>query len=423
MHYQPWAIGVALMSTTSAAMAASNNDSSMTVLVGISAALVFLMQAGFALLESGMVRAKNTINVILKNVSDMAFGTLAFWLVGFGLMFGTNPSGWIGTDGFVPGPDAIEPITFVYQVMFAATAATIVSGAVAERMRFWVYLVATSVITALIYPVFGSWAWGDGWLSAIGFVDFAGSTVVHSVGAWAALAAIMVLGPRMGRFGPDGEVRAVPGHSLPSVALGGFLLWFGWFGFNGGSVGDVEQLGLVLMNTQLAGAAGVAGALLAGRFSRNAVLTTNVINGGLGGLVAITAGAASMDPAFAVLSGLIGGAIVVKGSDLLLVFRLDDVVGAIPVHGFAGAWGTLAAGMFHAGDLFNIERVAVQLTGIGAAFVWAFGLSWVLFSSLHSLWSLRASSINEQRGLDYTEHNEVGYSEFQQIVTHAEVRS
>jgi len=413
----------------SPAFAGDGSDQAYTVLVGIAAALVFFMQAGFALLESGMVRAKNTINVILKNVCDMAVGTLGFWLLGYGLMFGTDPSGLMGVDGYAPGPGDIEPIGFVYQVMFAATAATIVSGAVAERMRFWVYLAGSGMLTMVIYPLFGAWAWGGdeatglGWLKAMGFIDFAGSTVVHSMGAWAALAAIIVLGPRIGRFGQGGTVRDVPGHNLPSMALGGFILWFGWFGFNGGSVGSVDQLGLVLMNTQLAGAAGVIGALLASVFSRHAVLSASIINGGLGGLVAITAGAATMDPALAVVTGLVGGMLAVSGAELLLMFGLDDVVGAIAVHGFAGAWGTLATGLFHVDGMFDPQRVAVQLTGIGVAFLWGFGTSWVLFKGLDMVSPLRTSSLNEQRGLDYTEHREIGYGEFQQVMTHAESRT
>lgn len=428
MRYERLILGATIVLFAGPVWAADDGNAAATVLVGISAALVFFMQAGFALLESGMVRAKNTINVILKNVADMAVGTIGFWLIGYGLMFGTNPSGLIGLDAFAPGPGDIEPIGFVYQVMFAATAATIVSGAVAERMRFWAYLVGSTAITVCIYPLFGAWAWGGGdaggfgWLKAMGFIDFAGSTVVHSIGAWAALAAIMVLGPRLGRFGPDGKVRDIPGHNLPLMALGGFILWFGWFGFNGGSVGSIDDLGLVLMNTQLAGASGVLGALLAGSFSRHAVLSSSVINGGLGGLVAITAGAASMDPGFAVVTGLLGGVVAVSGVELLLFFGLDDVVGAISVHGFAGAWGTLAAGLFHVEGLFDIERISIQLAGISVAFLWGFCASWLLFSVLNLMWPLRTSSRNEQRGLDHTEHGELGYGEFQQVMTHAEVR-
>lgn len=429
MVQRPWVPMLGWMLLSGPSLAGDGGDYAGAVLVGISAALVFFMQAGFALLESGMVRAKNTINVILKNVSDMAVGTLGFWLVGFGLMFGTNPDGLYGMDGFAPGPGDIDAMGFVYQVMFAATAATIVSGAVAERMRFWVYLAASAIITMLLYPLFGAWAWGGdaatgmGWLKELGFIDFAGSTVVHSIGAWAALAAIMVLGPRLGRFGPDGSVREIPGHSLPSVAWGGFILWFGWFGFNGGSVGSLDDLGLVLMNTQLAGAAGVVGALLASSLGRRAVLSASLVNGGLGGLVAITAGAATMDPALAVLTGLLGGMLAVKGSEVLLMFGLDDVVGAVAVHGFAGAWGTLAAGMFHVDGLFDLSRVAVQLTGIVTAFLWGFGGSYLLFRLLDRLSPLRTDSHSEQRGLDYTEHREVGYGEFQQVMTHAEARS
>lgn len=427
MRSHPLLFGVSLTLFSLPAFAGDNDNTSLTVLIGISAALVFLMQAGFALLESGMVRAKNTVNVILKNLSDVAIGSLGFWLIGFGLMFGENPTGLFGTDGFAPDAAEIDPVMFFYQVMFAATAATIVSGAVAERMRFWAYLLASVVITVAIYPVFGSWVWGGsaegglGWLSQMGFIDFAGSTVVHSVGAWVALAAVMVLGPRVGRFGLDGKAREIRGHSQPFVALGGFILWFGWFGFNGGSVTSLDLLGPVLMNTQLAASAGVIGGLIGSAWAGSGVRTGHLVNGALGGLVAITAGAATMSPVFAVVTGLLGGLVAVRGADVLVRYGIDDVVGAIPVHGFSGAWGTFAAGVFYNGSLFDIERVSVQLIGIGSAFLWAFGLSWVLFTVLKKRAVLRASTLHEQRGLDVTEHVEVGYGDFQQVTTHAEV--
>ncbi|ULQ47277.1 ammonium transporter [Flagellatimonas centrodinii] len=393
--------------------------------VAISAALVFFMQAGFALLEGGTSRAKNSVNVIMKNYADLCVGALAFWAVGFAVMFGTNPSGWIGTTGFFYDPDTgADAMFFVFQAMFAATAATIVSGAVAERMRFFPYALASVVVTGFIYAVFGSWVWGSwiegqGWLAQLGFIDFAGSTVVHSVGAWCALAGVLVLGPRLGRYGRAGDVRAIPGHNLPMVALGGFILWLGWFGFNGGStLAASEDVGGVLLNTHLAGAAGWVGATLMQRLLKAPVLMSHSVNGAIAGLVAITAGCASMNTGFAVLTGLIGGMIMVLGSRLLDAWQIDDVVGAVPVHGFAGVWGTIATGLFYADDLFNPERVVIQAVGAFSAFLWAFPVAWVLFYALKKIVGLRADTLHEQRGLDYTEHAEIGYPEFQKELTH-----
>lgn len=394
------------------------------VWVSVAAALVFFMQAGFALLEGGASRAKNAVNVIMKNYSDLCFGLLAFWLIGFGLMFGSNPSGWIGTDHFVL--DAIngsEAVFFVFQAMFAATAATIVSGAVAERMRFWPYVIGSIILTAVLYPVFGSWVWGSfyegsGWLADLGFVDFAGSTVVHSIGGWCALAAVLVLGPRLGRFGADGSPRTIPGHNLPVAALGVFILWLGWFGFNGGStLAAGADIGTILMNTNLAAAAGAVGTLLTLGILLRPVSALTTLNGSLAGLVAITAGCASMSAGYAVLTGLIAGAVMVFSAGLLERLRIDDVVGAIPVHGFCGAWGTLAAGLFYQGDLFSGERILIQLLGIACAFAWAFGTALILFLALRFTVGIRASTLHEQHGLDYTEHSDIGYPEFQNSAT------
>ncbi|MGJ8668562.1 MAG: ammonium transporter [Oceanococcus sp.] len=390
------------------------------VWVAVAAALVFFMQAGFALLEGGSVRAKNSTNVILKNYADLCFGILGFWLIGYGLMFGTNPSGWFGIDHFMPdSKPGNEAVFFLFQAMFAATAATIVAGAVAERMRFWPYLAASFVVTALIYPVSGSWVWGSfyegsGWLAARGFVDFAGSTVVHSVGGWCALAAVILLGPRLGRFAKDGSARTIPGHNLPMVSTGVFVLWLGWFGFNGGStLAASEDIGTVLMNTQIAAVTGVIGAMLCALLLRRPLAAITILNGGLAGLVSITAGCASMSAGFSALTGIIGGFVMVISGVLLERLRIDDVVGAIPVHGFAGAWGTLAAGMFYTGDLFNASRISVQLLGIGVIFAWAFGTALVLFGVLKAVIGIRASTLHEQHGLDYTEHADIGYPEFQ----------
>lgn len=398
-----------------------------TIWLAVAAALVFFMQAGFALLESGMSRTKNAVNVMMKNYMDVCIGTLLFWLLGYGIMFGDNISGLFGTSHFaVSDADPWDYTFLLFQTMFAATAVTICSGAMAERTKYDAYLIAACFIVAFIYPVFGSWVWGgfhggQGWLARLGFIDFAGSTVVHSIGAWCALAGIIVLGPRLGRFdkNKNNKARDIPGHNLSLVALGGFILWLGWFGFNGGSTLTADSsVGLILLNTHLAAAAGATGALLFSRLNKQPILLTNTINGSIAGLVAITAGCATMTPEFAVLTGFIGGAISILGSQFLLKLGLDDVVGAVPVHGFAGAWGTLAAGLFMTGNLFNMELVSIQLIGITAAFFWAFPCALVLFFVIDKTIGLRASTVHEQQGLDFTEHDEVGYPEFHQNPTY-----
>ena len=390
------------------------------VWVLIAAVLVFFMQAGFALIESGSTRSKNSINVMMKNYSDVCVGTLIFWMLGYGLMFGNNPSGWFGIDHFMPASPSNSETTFIlFQTLFAATAATICSGAMAERTQYRGYLVATCLICALIYPIFGSWVWGGihggaGWLGSLGFIDFAGSTVVHSVGAWCALAGIIIIGARTGRFSKTGEVREIPGHNLSLVALGGFILWLGWFGFNGGSsLSSEANLGQILWNTHLAATAGVISALISSYLMNRPLLLTTTVNGSLAGLVAITAGCATMSSGFAVITGLIGGLVYVAGERLLLKLQLDDVVGAIAVHGFAGAWGTLAAGMFVSGDLFNTNQIMVQLLGIATAFLWTFPVALLCFWLVKQVFGLRASIAHEQQGLDFSEHAEVGYPEFQ----------
>ncbi|MDP2227668.1 MAG: ammonium transporter [Moraxellaceae bacterium] len=392
-----------------------------TVWLMVAAALVFLMQAGFALLEGGMARSKNAVNVIMKNNMDVCVGGLIFWVLGFGLMFGANPSGWFGTDWFMPSTGEAWDWSFIlFQMMFAATACTIASGAMAERVRYNTYLIGACLITGVIYPVFGAWAWGGyadgtGWLKAMGFIDFAGSTVVHSIGGWCALAGIIVLGPRLGRFGKKGESRQIPGHNLGLVALGGFILWFGWFGFNGGSTttGDAS-IGKIILNTHLAACAGAVASALFSWSIGKPVLLTNTVNGSLGGLVGITAGCATMDPQFAVLTGLIAGVITMVGPMLISSAGLDDVVDAVSVHGFCGAWGTLAAGLFFAGDLFDSTRIMVQTIGIAAGLIWGFGTALVMYLVIDLLFGMRASPLHEQRGLDFTEHAEIGYPEFQQ---------
>ena len=390
-----------------------------TVWVVTAAVLVFFMQAGFALLESGSTRAKNSINVMMKNFIDVCLATLVFWTVGYGLMFGTNSTGWFGTSQFMLNQAGESDYTMLlFQSMFAATAATIVSGAIAERTKFTSYIVCAVLLCAFIYPVYGSWVWNSGgWLAEKGFVDFAGSTVVHSIGGWCALAAAIVIGPRLGRFDREtGEPREIPGHNLSLVALGGFILWLGWFGFNAGSTLEASQsIGLIALNTHLAACAGALGTLVFSILFRQPILLTSCVNGALSGLVGITAGCASMDPQYAVLTGFIAGIMYLPAAQLLLKFKIDDVVGAIPVHGIGGAWGTVAAGLFYQGGMFVSERIMTQLVGVGAGFAWAFFISLILFQLVHLAIGLRVDSTHEQRGLDFTEHHEVGYPEFHQL--------
>lgn len=396
-------------------------DSAWVVLCGV---LVFFMQTGFALIESGTVRSKNTVNVLMKNYIDACVGGLVFWLIGFGLMFGVNHSGWIGLSHFAPNTlDGWHWTMLFFQTMFAATATTIASGAMAERIHFTGYIVCTVVVSALIYPIFGSWAWGslfggDGWLKAMGFIDFAGSTVVHSIGGWVALAGVMILGPRLGRFSRDGKAHHIPGHNLSSVALGGFILWLSWFGFNAGSTVAADvSIGKIALNTHLAACAGAVAYMLLALLRGKAILLTTTINASLGGLVAVTAGCATMSPLFAVITGLVAGAIVTFLPLLLEKYQIDDAVNAFTVHTGCGAWGTLAAGYFIEGQMFSLHHLQVQAIGVVAAAVWGFGTAYAMFWVLDKvLGGLRVSKQHEQRGLDYTEHAELSYPEFQQEV-------
>ncbi len=423
MRFLPIAISLVLASPASLAAEASVADMQLalnSVWVVLTGILVFFMQAGFALVESGMSRAKNAVNVIMKNYLDACVGGIIFWAVGYGLMFGLNNSGWIGSSHFFTHDLSSWDWTFLFfQMMFAATSTTIASGAMAERIHFSAYLIGACIVSGFIYPVFGSWAWGgahggEGWLKAMGFVDFAGSTVVHSIGGWVALAGILVLGPRLGRFSASGESRVIPGHNLGLVALGGFILWFGWFGFNAGSTLAANvDIGKIALNTHLAACAGALGYMLTTRLYKQPILLTSTVNGSLGGLVGITAGCATMDPQFAIATGLLAGILTVVGSQILVSFKIDDVVDAVSVHGLCGAWGTIAAGMFYAGDLFNLDRIGVQILGVVVAFIWGFGIAFVLYYLLDITIGMKASPLHQQRGLDITEHAEIGYPEFQ----------
>jgi Amt family ammonium transporter len=279
-------------------------------------------------------------------------------------------------------------------------------------------------IGLIIYPIFGSWVWGgmfggSGWLAKLGFIDFAGSTVVHSIGGWCALAGIMVLGPRLGRFSEMGEPRTIPGHNLTFMALGGFILWVGWFGFNGGSTVSAKvEIGLINLNTQLAGAAGALSVILFSKLFGKPVLATTTVNGGIGGLVAITAGCATMVPQYAIITGVLAGLFLMLGMKILESMKLDDVVGAVSVHGICGAWGTLAAGLFLKDNMFSLDQVVVQLFGIVAAFIWAMPTALLMYFVIDKTIVLRVSSIDERRGLDFTEHYELGYPEFQDQLLH-----
>lgn len=397
-------------------------DSVWVVLGGI---LVFFMQAGFALIESGSVRSKNTVNVLMKNYMDMCIGGLVFWLFGFGLMFGLNQTGWIGLSHFMP--EALDDWHWnllFFQMMFAATATTIASGAMAERIHFTAYIVSAIIVSGVIYPIFGSWAWGglfggDGWLKALGFIDFAGSTVVHSIGGWVALAGIIILGPRLGRFGRKGQSHFLAGHNLPLVALGGFILWFAWFGFNAGStVAANVSIGRIALNTHLAACAAAATYMILALIQSKAVLMRYTINASLAGLVAITAGCATMSPLYAVITGAFAGVLITFVPLLLEKMQLDDVVDAVAVHGVCGAWGTIAAGIFLESNPFDLHVIGVQAIGVGAAFIWGFGIALLMFKVLDKvLGGLRVSQQHEQRGLDYTEHAELSYPEFQRDLT------
>ncbi len=393
--------------------------------VCIAAALVFLMQGGFLLLETGLVRSKNSINVAVKNLMDFAVGSVLFMLVGYGLMFGESYRSVVGSSLF-----ALEGLTtgkeyafFLYQLVFMGTAATIVSGAVAERIRFRAYVAVSGVVSLLIYPVFGHWAWGGGWLAQRGFVDFAGSTVVHSVGGWVSLAGVIVLGPRIHRFRPDGTPRRIHGHDLPLATFGAMLLWFGWFGFNGGStLAFTDAVPRILVTTTVAGAAGCSIAALISAFGHRRPRAEDCITGLLAGLVAITASCNVVSPRQGIAIGVVG-AVLAVGADRLMerLFRLDDVVSAFPVHAVAGIWGTVAVALFGAppAGLTRAEMLLTQLTGVAACAVWSFGLGLLAFLWLGRISMLRVSGRDEQVGLNLAEHNtRTTYVELMESINH-----
>ncbi len=406
----------------------------------LAAILVFMMQAGFALVETGFTRAKNAANIMMKNLMDFAAGSLAFYLLGAALMFGASAaSGWFGWGGLgMPqlsaSADTWDWTFLFFQTMFAATAATIVSGAVAERIEFKAYLIYSVLVSALVYPVSGHWMWGSlageasqGWLEALGFHDFAGSTVVHSVGGWIALAGAIALGPRLGKYRPDGKANPIPGHSLVLGTLGVFLLWIGWFGFNPGSyTAGTASIGRVAMTTNLAACAGTCAALVTAWIIMGKPDLTMALNGSLAGLVAITAPCDLVTANAAIAIGLVAGVLVVLSVFALDRLHIDDPVGAVSVHCVNGVWGTLAVGLFAApaaagygndlAGLFyggGLRLLGVQALGAGATAIWAFGMGAVIFAALKRLHILRVPATTELKGLDLVEHGQDAYASFQ----------
>lgn len=390
--------------------------------------LVFIMHLGFASLEAGLTRAKNTVNILFKNTAIISIGLLTYALVGFNLMYpGDFSLGmWFGFGGWgLSNPEGAAGLIeyadggytywtdFIFQAMFAATAATIVSGAVAERIKLHSFLLITAVYVAFIYPWVGSWKWGAGWLDAMGFYDFAGSTLVHSVGGWAALAGVILLGPRVGKY-VNGSIKPIMGHSMPLATIGVFLLWLGWFGFNGGSVlsADPGAVSLVFVTTALAAAAGVMGAIILSWSIQKKPDLSMALNGALAGLVGITAGADAVSVTSAIVIGLIAGFLVVGSVILLDRLRLDDPVGAISVHLTCGIWGTLAVGIFSADHSF-----VTQLIGVAAYGVTCFIAAFVLFYLAKVTIGIRVDESEELRGLDIGEHGMEAYAGFEIYTT------
>ena len=390
-------------------------------------ALVFFMHLGFSFLEIGLTRQKNTINILFKNFFVITVGLLLYCLGGFNLMYPGFEDGEMGILKFagfgISSPEGGMGFgyadggytwwtDFLFQGMFAATAATIVSGAVAERIKLSGFMLFAVLYVGLIYPIVGAWKWGGGFLDAWGFYDFAGSTLVHSVGGWGALITIYLLGARIGKFDKDGKPKALPGHSLPIASAGVFILWLGWFGFNGGSVlsADPELTSLTLVTTSLAAAAGgVAAAFFSNLLYKNFDLTM-FMNGVLGGLVGITAGADQMSPTDAIIIGLIAGVVVVLGIALIDKLKLDDPVGAVAVHLICGIWGTLAVGIF--GAMAGFDQFLVQLIGVAIVGAFCVATSFIILSIVKATTGLRVNKEEEINGLDLSEHGMEAYADF-----------
>jgi len=425
-------MGVNSVATVSEAMDLTQEDAAVSlgamftannIWMMLSTALVFIMHLGFASVEAGFTQSKNTVNILYKNTLTLAIGLISYTIIGFSLMYPGEFSfgAWLGWSGFglsLPEngltPDYADAgytywTDFLFQAMFAATAATIVSGAVAERIKISGYMIFTLLYVGLVYPIVGSWKWGAGFLDAQGFYDFAGSTLVHSVGGWAALVGIWILGPRLGKYG-NGKVNDFPGSSVPLATIGVFLLWLGWFGFNGGSVlsADPADTSLVLVTTCLAAAAGAIGGTIGGYIMFKRLDFGMVLNGILAGLVGITAGADQMGPGSALLIGLISGMLVVFSAVILDRFRLDDCVGAVSVHLVCGIFGTLAVGMF--GEMAGWGQFLIQLKGVAIYGVTSFGAAFIIFKTIDLTMGLRVSPEHEKSGMDSHEHGIRGYT-------------
>lgn len=398
-----------------------------TVWILITAVLVMFMQAGFAMVEAGFTRTKNTANILMKNLMDFSIGSIIFWILGYTLMYGDDIGGFMGKVSLFFGSNEINGVpdmaSLMFQTVFAATAATIVSGAVAERTQFSAYILFSIAITAVIYPISGHWVWGGGWLSSMStpFHDFAGSTVVHSVGAWVGLTGAIVIGPRLGKYTKEGKARAIPGQNLAYGALGVFILWFGWFGFNPGSqlaaagTENAKAISHIFITTNLAAAAGAVSAMFVTWLKHKRPSLSLTLNGALAGLVAITAGCDVVSPGGAVIIGLLAGILLVFGVEFIdKVLKIDDPVGAVSVHGLNGALGTILVGFLSTSNgLFyggGASQLGSQLIGVGAVAAWAIGCGFVLFLILKATVGLRVSRRIEEEGLDVYEHGESAYN-------------
>jgi Amt family ammonium transporter len=405
-----------------AQVAQINGDMGMLWML-IAGILVFFMQAGFTLVEAGMTRSKNAVNIAMKNILDICVGSLSYWLIGYSLMYGDTSNGWFFWSGLFQG----EGADLFFQTMFAATTATIVSGAIAGRTKYSTYIIFSVVMTAIIYPIAGGWEWNGGWLNDLAimpaeFIDFAGSSIVHSVGGWAALVAAFMVGPRIGKY-VNGKVLPIPGHNQILATLGVFILWLGWFGFNGGSQlawggADAIAASNVVLITNLAAAAGGLGALITTWIWYGKPNLAQTLNGALAGLVSITAGCGNMTAGGAVLAGLIGGIIVVFSIEFIeKKLKIDDAIGAASVHGVAGAWGTLVIGLWGVDGntgigLFNgggAAQLGAQAIGVLAYAAWAILLSFIVLGILKATIGLRVSKKVEIEGLDISEHGSIAY--------------
>lgn len=405
-----------------------------TVWVLVTGTLVFWMQAGFAMVETGFTRSKNAGNIIMKNLMDFALGSLIYWIVGFGIMFGADKAGIIGVPGFFAdgiaenANSSINNYAFLFfQTVFCATSATIVSGAMAERTKFISYCIYSAVISAVIYPIAGHWIWGNGWLAQLGFHDFAGSTAVHSIGGWCALVGAYILGPRIGKYTKDGKSNAIPGHSLTLGALGVFILWMGWFGFNPGSSlgvtadGALEMASRVFVTTNLAAAAAATATMIITWIKYGKPDVSLTLNGVLAGLVAITAGCDMVSPAGSVIIGVISAFAMIYGIEFVdKVLKIDDPVGAIGVHCINGVVGTILTGMFATeGGLFyggGFKFLGVQCLGVMVVAIWSIATATILFKVIKATIGLRVTREEEIRGLDLEEHGlESSYADFQSV--------